>query len=130
LLSDNLSAGYQASTAGLVLRSRLVVSNATVLASAFGFTGRAQSSSPPFTPHRERASGKALAFIGSNVPAGRYANGGSLRTAALTFKGEYFVRVFSEDTAADEEWKKVLKKFQRCVRFPTNDRSVPARDQH
>src|SRR5260370_42215384 len=26
-----------------------------------GFTGRAQNSPPPFTPHRERASGKALA---------------------------------------------------------------------
>jgi len=32
--------------------------------SAFGFTGRAQSSPPPFTPCRERASGKALAFLG------------------------------------------------------------------
>src|SRR5258708_12416389 len=32
-----------------------------------GFTGRAQSSPPPFTPYRERASGKALAFIGTNA---------------------------------------------------------------
>jgi len=31
-----------------------------------GFTGRAQSSSPPFTTYRERASGKALAFVGTN----------------------------------------------------------------
>src|SRR5260370_11110899 len=30
-----------------------------------GFTGRAQNSPPPFTPHRERASGKALAFVGT-----------------------------------------------------------------
>ena len=36
---------------------------------------------------------------------------------------------FSEDTAADEERKKVIKKFQRWVRFPANDRSVPASDQ-
>src|SRR2546427_11636087 len=28
-----------------------------------GFTGRAQNSPPPFTPQRERASGKALTFI-------------------------------------------------------------------
>ena len=27
-----------------------------------GFTGRAQNFAPPFTPRRERASGKALAF--------------------------------------------------------------------
>jgi hypothetical protein len=27
------------------------------------FTGRAQNSAPPFTPHRERASGKALTFL-------------------------------------------------------------------
>jgi hypothetical protein len=30
-----------------------------------GFTGRARSSSPPFTTQRERASGKALAFLAS-----------------------------------------------------------------
>ena len=29
-----------------------------------GFTGRAQNLPPPFTPRRERASGKALAFTG------------------------------------------------------------------
>jgi len=29
-----------------------------------GFTGRARSSSPPFTPRRERASGKALTLPG------------------------------------------------------------------
>src|SRR5260370_7130371 len=28
-----------------------------------GFTGRAQNSPPPFTPHRKRASGKALALF-------------------------------------------------------------------
>ena len=28
-----------------------------------GFTGRAQNSPPPFTPHQERASGKALTFF-------------------------------------------------------------------
>jgi hypothetical protein len=32
-----------------------------------GFTGRARSSSPPFTPQRERASGKALAFLASET---------------------------------------------------------------
>ena len=36
---------------------------------------------------------------------------------------------FSGDTAADEERKKVIKKFQRWFRFPANDRSVPASDQ-
>ena len=30
-----------------------------------GFTGRAQRSPPPFTLYRERASGKALAFVGT-----------------------------------------------------------------
>jgi hypothetical protein len=40
-----------------------------VVTSAFpnGFTGRAQNSAPPLTPRRERASGKALAFIGTNL---------------------------------------------------------------
>ena len=34
-----------------------------------GFAGRARSSSPPFTPERERASGKALALLGSYWPS-------------------------------------------------------------
>jgi hypothetical protein len=38
------------------------------------------------------------AFIGSNVPTRRHANGESLRTAALSFKGEYLVRVSFQRT--------------------------------
>jgi hypothetical protein len=38
------------------------------------------------------------AFIGSNVPNRRHANGESLRTAALSFKGEYLVRVSFQRT--------------------------------
>src|SRR5258708_34933770 len=34
-----------------------------------GFTGRAQNSPPPFTPHRERASVKALALVATNPEA-------------------------------------------------------------
>src|SRR5271170_7065824 len=64
-----------------------------------------------------------------NVPTRRHAKRESLRTAAMSFKKEYFVRVLSNCAAADEERKKVIKKFQRWVRFPTNDCSVPASDQ-
>lgn len=63
-----------------------------------------------FSPS-ETVSVNTSAFIGSNVPARRHANGGSLQTAALTFKGDYFVRAFSEDTAADEERKKLVQGF-------------------
>jgi hypothetical protein len=35
-----------------------------------GFTGRAQNSPTPFIPHRERASGKALALIGTYCSRG------------------------------------------------------------
>jgi len=35
-----------------------------------GFAGRARSSSPPLTPQRERASGKALAFTRWDEKAG------------------------------------------------------------
>jgi hypothetical protein len=35
----------------------------------------------------------------------------------------------SKCTAADEERKNVIKKFQGWVRFPANDRSVPTSDQ-
>jgi hypothetical protein len=46
--------------------------------------------------------------------------------AAMNFEPRIFCSRFSEDTGADEERKKVIKKFQRWVRFPTNDRCVPA----
>jgi dihydrofolate reductase len=36
---------------------------------------------------------------------------------------------FSEDTAADEERKKVVYRFQSRFHFPTNNRSVPASNQ-
>jgi hypothetical protein len=41
----------------------------TFLVNAFKFTGRAQNSPPPCTPHRERASGEALALI-RHLPTG------------------------------------------------------------
>ena len=52
------------------------------------------------------------------------------RPGGAVFQRRIFCsRFFSKDTATDEERKKVIKKFQRWVRFPTNDRSVPASDQ-
>ena len=35
----------------------------------------------------------------------------------------------SKDTAAEQEGKKVVHKFQRWIRLSANDRSVPASDQ-
>jgi hypothetical protein len=57
---------YPASPAGLVLRSRHLVrkSSTEEMRVSNGFTGRAQNSSPPSAPQRERASGKVLAFLG------------------------------------------------------------------
>jgi hypothetical protein len=37
--------------------------------------------------------------------------------------------LFSEVAAANEEREKIIKEFYRRVRFPANDRSVPASDQ-
>jgi hypothetical protein len=58
-----------------------------------GFTGRAQSSPPPFTPHRERASGKALAFIGSNLQTG------SITSGLLKITGQIFLHLDSRVSA-------------------------------
>jgi hypothetical protein len=64
-----------------------------------GFTGRALSSPPPFTPHRERASGKALAFVGTNstdesivsdLPVVRQLFGNSMLGTLLTQRLPYF----------------------------------------